>query len=226
MFHMNTTPPGIKRFYPILSEDEKERSERFVHFMDRKRFIASHGFMRSVLARYLDIEPQQVVYDRIAKDKPVLKSGVHDSDIEFNLSHSGHFAMLAVSRGMAVGMDVEYMDRKNRWEDLGKRFFTEAEQASLFALPRDEQQHAFFHVWTRKEAHMKVTGQGLHLSPTRFTVSVPPVAARLIAVSDPEQLPVEQWQMHDIHLPVSAQAYCACLSVHGEAQQIRQFIFQ
>ena len=226
MFHMNTTPPGIKRFYPILSAQEKERSERFVHFMDRKRFIASHGFMRSVLARYLDIAPETICYDRKANDKPILKPDVHDSNLQFNLTHSGHFAMLAVSPKLELGMDVEYMDRKNRWQDLIRRFFTPPEQQAIFALPEDQQQRAFFQVWTRKEAQMKVTGKGLSLAPTQFTVTVPPAAPTLLAMKDTDEQTLQRWHMYDVVLPASAQAYCACLSVEGKASSIRQFIFQ
>jgi 4'-phosphopantetheinyl transferase len=225
MFHMNTTPPGIKRFYPVLSDDEKQRSERFIHFMHRKRFIASQGFMRNVLSHYLDIEPQDIRYAKKHNGKPVLDAKVHHADLHFNLSHSSHFAMLAVSRNLEVGMDVEYMDRKNQWQKLIKRFFTEPEQQAIFALPQEQQQRAFFQVWTRKEAHMKVTGQGLHLAPTQFTVSVPPQSPQLLAVNNLEETELSRWHMYDISLPESARTYCACLSVEGVAREIEQFIF-
>jgi len=225
MFHMNTTPPGIKRFYPLLSSDEKERSERFVHFMHRKRFIASHGFLRLVLGRYLQIPAEHIQYDSKQRGKPVLNSAAHGETLHFNLSHSNHFAMLAVSRNLELGMDVEYIAPKHQWQKLTRRFFTEAEQQAIFELPETDQQRAFFQVWTRKEAHMKVTGQGLHLSPTRFTVSVPPRAAQLLAVDSLPDEELGHWNMYDICLPESARAYCACLSVAGVAKNIRQFIF-
>lgn len=225
MFHMNTTPPGIKRFYPVLSEDEKQRSERFVHFMHRKRFIASQGFMRHVLGRYLALPPEAIRYTRKHNGKPILDPRVHATPLHFNLSHSSHFAMLAVSRNLEVGMDVEYMDRKNQWQKLILRFFTESEQQAIFQLPPAQQQQAFFQVWTRKEAHMKVTGQGLHLAPTQFTVTVPPQAPQLLAQNDMPEAQLSRWCMYDIQLPESARAYCACLSVEGEARDIEQFIF-
>ena len=225
LFHMNTTPPGIKRFYPLLSAEEKERSERFVHFMHRKRFIASHGFLRSVLGRYLNIEPESIEFDKTANNKPVLKASAHAEAVHFNLSHSNHLAMLAVSRNLPLGMDVEHMDHKHQWQKLIKRFFTEPEQQAIFELPEARQQQAFFQVWTRKEAYMKVTGLGLQLAPTRFTVSVPPQPARLIALANNEATDISRWQMHDIVLPDSARAYCACLSVEGEARDIQQFIY-
>ena len=226
MFHLNTTPPGIKRFYPVLSPEEKDRSERLVHFMDRKRFIASHGFLRIALSQYLDIAPEDIQYTKKENGKPILKIQDSITNLKFNLSHSNHFAMLAVSKNLEVGMDVEYMDRKNQWQKIIRRFFTEPEQQSIFSLPEDKQRQAFFQVWTRKEAHMKVTGQGLHLAPTQFTVTVPPQPAKLIAENKQPEDYIKQWTMYDIELPESARAYCACLSVKGKADSIDQFIFR
>ncbi|TNF35235.1 MAG: 4'-phosphopantetheinyl transferase superfamily protein [Gammaproteobacteria bacterium] len=223
LFHLNTTPPGIKRFYPLLSLDEKERSERFVDFMHRKRFIASHGFLRSVLALYMDIPAEELVFRKGNNGKPYLDMNNEQTAIHFNLSHSQHLAMVAVCKQHEIGIDVECMERKHEWQKLIKRFFTEPEQNAIFALPADRQHQAFFEVWTRKEAHMKVTGKGLHLSPTQFTVSVPPLAAALI--EDRHVDDITQWRMYDLTLPPSARHYCATFSVHGKIDGHRQFIF-
>lgn len=223
LFHLNTTPPGIKRFYPLLSVDEKERSERFIDFMHRKRFIASHGFLRSVLSLYLDIPADELNFGKGDNGKPYLVADNVEQNIHFNLSHSQHLAMVAVSKQYEVGIDVECMERNHEWQKLIKRFFTEPEQNAIFALPEDRQHQAFFEVWTRKEAHMKVTGKGLHLSPTQFTVSVPPQAAALI--EDRQLDDIRQWHMYDLVLPPSARHYCATFSVHGKIHGHKQFIF-
>ena len=225
MFHLNTTPPGIKRFYPVLSPEEKERSENFIHFMHRKRFIASHGFMRMALSCYTDLTPEELSFGKYENGKPFIKTNNDISPIHFNLSHSNHFAMLAVSKNLEVGIDVEYMDRKSEWQKIIRRFFTEPEQKAIFSLPEDQQRQAFFQVWTRKEAHMKVTGQGLHLMPTRFTVTIPPQRAALLAEDGQTESYIDQWSMYDIELPESARAYCATLSTRGKAENIEQFIF-
>jgi 4'-phosphopantetheinyl transferase len=219
LFHVNTTPPSIKRFYPLLDEHEKERSERFVHFMHRKRFIAAHGFMRSVLALYTQQPADTLVFDKGEHGKPFL---VTHSNLHFNLSHSQDIAMLAVAN-QDIGIDVECINRKNDWQSIMQRFFTASEQNKMLALDAAIQQRAFFEVWTRKEAHMKVTGQGLHLAPGQFTVSVPPEPAKLLAQNN--NVDVSPWQMFDIELTPAARDYCACVSLHGEAAVVHKFLF-
>ena len=219
LFHVNTTPPSIKRFYPLLDAAEKERSERFIHFMHRKRFIAAHGFIRTVLAMYTQLPAENLQFAKAERGKPQL---IDVSDLQFNLSHSHDIAMLAVARN-AIGMDVEYVSRKNDWQKIMQRFFTESEQQKILALDISQQQRAFFHVWTRKEAHMKVTGLGLFLAPGQFTVSVPPEPAALLASNSQQN--IMAWQMHDIELPSSARDYCACVSHAGTTANIIKYLF-
>ncbi|HEY9050925.1 MAG TPA: 4'-phosphopantetheinyl transferase superfamily protein [Gammaproteobacteria bacterium] len=223
LFHLNTTPPGIKRFYPLLSIDEKERSERFIDFMHRKRFIASHGFLRSVLSLYLDIPAEELEFTKGDNGKPFLIQDDTEHTIHFNLSHSQHLAMVAVCKHHEIGIDVECMERNHEWKKLILRFFTPPEQDAIFSLPEDQQHDAFFQVWTRKEAHMKVTGKGLHLGPTQFTVSVPPQPAALIEDKHVEN--VNQWSMRSLELPTSARHYCATFSVEGRIDSVKHFIF-
>jgi hypothetical protein len=73
---------------------------------------------------------------------------------------------------------------------------------------------------------MKVTGKGLQLAPTQFTVSTPPQAAALITENQQADTYIKQFKMYDIGLPESASAYCACLSARGETEKITQFIFR
>ena len=219
LFHLNTTPPAIKRFYPLLSDAEKARSERLVHFMHRKRFIAAHGFMRSVLALYIQQPAESLQFDKGEHGKPFL---VNNLTIHFNLSHSQDIAMLAVA-SRDTGIDIECINRKHEWQKIMHRFYTESEQQKILALPDNLQQRAFYQVWTRKEAHMKVTGQGLHLAPGQFTVSVPPEPAVLLDAKIKQD--INRWNMYDIELPPSAKDYCACASLNGPADHVMKFLF-
>lgn len=224
LFHLNTSPPRIKHFYPLLSDDEKERSEKFINFIHRKRFIASHGFMRSTLSRYTGIPAEKLVFKKADNGKPFLAIDNNSPAIRFNLSHSHNMALLGVCLENELGVDIEYMERKNDWRGIIKRFFTDVEQTSIFSLADDQQQNAFFKTWTRKEAHMKVTGQGLRLSPTQFTISTPPDKPQLISYIKDDTVDINQWSMSDIEMPELANQYCACLSYQGIINRINQYI--
>lgn len=226
LFHLNTLPQSIKHFYSLLADDEKERSEKFIHFMHRKRFISSHGFVRSVLANYLEQQPSELKFGKSEHGKPELDNITNTANIKFNLSHSHDMALVAVCKNNEIGVDIEYMDRKNNWSGIIKRFFTEPEQKNIFSLAENQQQAAFFQTWTRKEAHMKVTGLGLGLSPTRFTVSTPPEEAKLIDYPDYADNNPVPWSMSDIIMPGFASQYCACVSYHGLISRISHYLYK
>jgi 4'-phosphopantetheinyl transferase len=220
LYALDLTTPSIKRFYPLLSDDEKERSEQLIHFIHRKRFIAAHGFLRSVLSLYLNEPAENIRLGKGTNGKPFINNG----SLHFNLSHSQQLAMLAIHAQHEVGIDTECLDRKNEWQKIIRRFFTPDEQAAISGLKETEQRRAFFQVWTRKEAHMKVTGKGLHLSPSRFSVSVPPEPARIL--HDPSKPEQTHYEMQDIILPESLREYCACVSVENSIGDLRKFVFQ
>lgn len=218
-YPLNLTPPCLDQLIPLLDAEELARSERLVHLVHRQRFIAAHGFMRSVLSRYTQQTANDLLFAKGEYGKPRL---VNNAELHFNLSHSQDMAMLAIA-SEPVGIDIEYMDRKCDWLAIMQRFYTAPEIHKIMSLPCALQQHTFFQVWTRKEAYMKVTGKGLYLSPNEFTVSVPPEAAALLDLDS--GLDITRWQMYDIVLPAMAKEYCACLSVAGSASQIVTFMY-
>ncbi|MDQ1362820.1 MAG: 4-phosphopantetheinyl transferase [Pseudomonadota bacterium] len=219
LFQLDLSPVSISRFLPLLDAEEKSRCNRFVHSVHRDRFIAAHGFMRSVLELYLQQPAAALCFAKGEHGKPFFSGR---NDLHFNLSHSQDIAILAVA-GHDIGVDVEYVNRKNDWKKIMQRFYTAPEQKQILSLPEPLQQRAFFQVWTRKEAHMKVTGQGLYLSPSQFTVSAPPDQAALLDMDSGQD--IRQWQMFDIDLPDTARDYCACLSLAGTAESLLKFVF-
>ena len=76
-----------------LSADETERAARFHFDRDRDRFIVSHVALRNILSRYLNCQPNELTFSVDEYGKPALK----EHKLEFNLSHSGDFALIAVT---------------------------------------------------------------------------------------------------------------------------------
>ena len=220
--YLNVHEARIKHLYPLLSNEEKERSERFKFYKHRKAFIASHGFMHTVLANYIDANANEIEFSQAEFGKPSLIEIQNKDNIQFNLSHSGNMAILAVCKHHSVGIDIEFAERKVDWRGISKRFFTMNEQEQLDKLSEEEQRQAFFQVWTRKEAHMKVTGQGLSLAPTQFEVSVPPQSANFI--QNLKNKDDNFYKMQDIILPEMFTDYYACLSADFDYSETTLFI--
>lgn len=214
-------------FFSLLSDGEKARAERFKFPVHRTRFIISHGFTRTVLARYLKIEPDIIDYRKGQQGKPYLlqTSSFESNNLQFNLSHTEDVALLAVTQEVEVGVDIECNERKTDWQGIVKRFFTESEQKVLFALPEAQQKAAFFELWTRKEAYMKVLGTGLSLSPTEFSLTVPPEKATLIKHHSIKFPALEQLSFHPVRMPSQLNTYCASLAVAANTSGCRFYQF-
>jgi len=219
---LNLHQAKLKHLYPLLSPAEKLRSEEFSHFKARKNYIAAHGFLHTVLSYYIDSPANEIVFSQEDRGKPFIAHSQNPQNIQFNLSHSGNLAILAVCRQHAVGIDIEYEERNSDWAAIARRFFTEAEKQAFFALAEDTQKQAFYKMWTRKEAHMKVTGRGLSLPPTQFEVSVPPEPAKFLGHLNDEDK--RFYKMQDIELPDMYAGYHASLSAKGDFDALKLFL--
>lgn len=138
--------------YPdILSKDEMNKADRFFHIRDRASFLVRKYCLRVLLSKITSRKPSDLLFNTIANRKPVIEGQ------EFNASHSGKYAMIAISSA-PVGIDIEEIDQTFDFEGVVKRCFTKDEQK---ALECHEDKQNFFRLWTRKEATLKASGEGL-----------------------------------------------------------------
>lgn len=142
----------------VLSNEELSRAGRFVRESDRARYIASHRALRRILARYSGDRPEQLWFERNVFGKPRLGNC---AAIEFNMSHSGEIALIAVRTGGRVGVDVEEIRNHSANIEVAERYFAASELQRLKSLDANEQVAAFFRCWTRKEAYLKAMGCGI-----------------------------------------------------------------
>jgi 4'-phosphopantetheinyl transferase len=120
----------------------------------RRRRELAHAAQDQILASYLEVEPDALRYARLPGGKPVLERG----GLEFNLSHSGELALLAVSRGRPVGVDLEHPRSFRNEAGMARRICTARELRHL-ATAGDADE--LLRLWVRKEAVVKATGKGL-----------------------------------------------------------------
>lgn len=196
----------------VLSEFERERAARFAFDRLRQSYAISHGAARMVLSSYVGVEPQALEFLTGEHGKPSLHPR-HDSDIGFNLSHSGTKCLVAVTRGREVGVDVERMRPLDDWLEIARRFFSDAETSQLLRLTETLRRDGFFATWSRKEAYIKAIGMGLALELGSFTVEADPRSeARLLWVRGAEEEP-KHWNMRTV---VVDPEYHAALAVRGK----------
>jgi 4'-phosphopantetheinyl transferase len=152
----------------VLSDDERQRASRFIFVEDKRRFIAGRARLRQILAHYVALPPDALVFRYGVQGKPALS--LQRAAPFFNLSHSGGLAALAVAQDCDIGIDIERLRPIER--GVAKRFFSTGENAALQCLYKADWRDAFYRCWTRKEAVVKAVGKGLSLRLDSFEVSL------------------------------------------------------
>lgn len=152
----------LERCAGWLDEIERHRAARFVREDIRQRYVLAHGGLRAVLSRYLGIAPDVIALNRSATGKPFLTRELRDrSAITFNLSHAHDRALIAVSNGQELGVDLEFVRADIEVEHLSKRFFTPSEHTAIMQTTKERRPTKFFRYWVAKEALLKAQGIGL-----------------------------------------------------------------
>lgn len=136
-----------------LSQEERMRGGQFFAERDRRRYLNAHAGVRAVLAQYVARAPQTLAFRVNEFGKPALTL---ETDVQFNLAHSGECALVAITHGLPIGVDVEQIRDDFDALALAARFFAPREIELLRTSPE-----RFFEIWTRKEAWLKAIGQGV-----------------------------------------------------------------
>ncbi len=180
----------------------------------RNRYVVAHGALRSILAARLGIAPGAVELTRHcarcgdpAHGKPALgnAAGSGADRLEFSLSHSESIALIAVTTGARVGVDIEVERPRARLDALAARVLGPEDHADWLDLEPSARLHAFLEQWTAKEAYLKAIGAGVTVTlrdvpvePEGWMVTgvrSPPQTVARVAVegSEPTELQVNSW---------------------------------
>jgi 4'-phosphopantetheinyl transferase len=176
-----------------LSSDELERALRFRAGEHRDLFIAGRAILRTLLSSYAQARPESLGFRYGSKGKPYLRD---HPDLQFNLSHSGGLAVYAVGVD-ELGIDVESIKPSTDWRKISVRFFSPREVEELEKLDASQHLSGFFSCWTRKEAYIKATGEGLSSPLDKFYAGAQP--SRAEGPIDEDGKP-HQWYFKDLRL--------------------------
>ncbi len=195
----------LDSLFEILAPEERERAMRF-HFAEHRRhYIVCRGTLREILSRYVELKPARIAFVYNRHGKPSISQSPPGPEVRFNVSHSGGWALQAVTRDSEVGIDIERINSSFVRERVPEHFFSPREVAQLRALPEDRQTAAFFRCWTRKEAYIKARGLGMALPLDSFDVSLGPD-------DPPALLRAGNWSVQDFPVPAG---YAAAVVAEG-----------
>jgi len=159
---LDGSPRCLQQCAHWLDKEEQHRAARLVREEDRQRYVLAHGGLRAVLSRYLGIDPDRVELSRNEEGKPFVTRGLRgQSAITFNMSHAYGRALIAVSRGQEVGVDLERIRSGIEVAKLSERYFAPSEHTEIMQSVQEERAARFFRYWVAKEAVLKAQGIGL-----------------------------------------------------------------
>lgn len=148
----------VAPYLGFASSERQTAVTRFRFSSDRNRSLWAELFARWRLAEAVGLSPAEIEISHDEKGKPICKNHA----LSVSLSHSGPYIAVAVGQN-AVGIDVE---RKRKFSpSVSRRWFRSEEHEFLTSLPEEKRAHAFFRLWTLKEAALKYTGEGLAGGP-------------------------------------------------------------
>jgi 4'-phosphopantetheinyl transferase len=193
----DTSSGIVERFRQVLAPEETDRAGRFHFDRDRRSFVLARGALRMLLGYYLGVAPASVSFKYGSKGKPAL---AQPSSLEFNASHSGELAVFAFADGCEIGVDVEHIRPIPDGIAIANRFFSPEEVSDLLALPVEEQERAFYLCWSRKEAYIKATGDGLSAPLDQFRVTLTPDRPVRFIHLGQSTAAAEGWTLHDLQI--------------------------
>jgi 4'-phosphopantetheinyl transferase len=150
------------------------------------------------LGGYLKQPPETIEFVYGPKGKPTLLPSANPEEIQFNMAHSDGLAAIVVTRRFRIGVDIELVRPIPEVEDLVEQFFSQNEAAAFRGLPEIERSVAFFNLWTRKEAWLKATEEGITQLLNAVEVSfIPRERARFLRLPAGYCTP-DAWSLFDV----------------------------
>ena len=147
--------PSTEEGAHYLPRWRRRRLERLRYAPAREASLGAGLLWRYVMEQH-GVHPEEPVRF-LQAGKPVF---AQREDLHFSLSHSGPYAMCAIS-DCQIGADVQQI--KPVHMSVARRFHFR-ERDWLAEQPHEEQNRAFFRIWTRKEAWVKAVSRDQLLS--------------------------------------------------------------
>jgi 4'-phosphopantetheinyl transferase len=147
------------RLLSYLDDAEKGTALGFKNDQSKKQFILAHSMLRYLLSGLLNCPLDEIIFDLSSSKKPFIRHP-HTS-LHFNISHSGSKVIIALHAEEEIGVDIERKDNRFDYPAFAAAHFSTGEKKLISTQHQSEAIENFYAVWTRKEAWLKLTGEGL-----------------------------------------------------------------
>jgi 4'-phosphopantetheinyl transferase len=156
--------------FNVLNDQERSRAFSFRNVSDGIRFASTRAVLREMLASETGIDARSIQLVTSTHGRPSLDPKQSSASIDFNVSHSGGYGLIAWSKVRRVGADIEERREDLFWPELAKIVFGPEDEKRVYATPIPERRALFFDIWVAKEALLKALGTGIGAGFDAFSV--------------------------------------------------------
>ncbi|MCQ2794921.1 MAG: 4'-phosphopantetheinyl transferase superfamily protein [Bacilli bacterium] len=140
-------------YYQALPKNRQKRANNFINEEDRMRSVAAFSLLLKLL------EDEKISYrDSNFRIDQNGKLYLLNSNIHFNLSHSGNYVIVAISDSL-IGVDVEHIKPQKDIKEI-VNYVLDEKEIEEFSKSKN-QINDFYLMWTKKESYTKCIGKGL-----------------------------------------------------------------
>jgi 4'-phosphopantetheinyl transferase len=171
-----------------LSVEQQAKYTNYKHLDNLQRSLLGELMIRKILSGKLKLDPAHILLKQHEKGKPYLEN----TDLHFNISHSGKWVIAAFSHNV-IGIDIELIREPNY--NVAERFYSAYEIQQLNSFSDNELKKLyFFDLWTLKESYLKAIGTGLTKSLSSFTIKIESGFIRITDEQPIENIYFRQYQ--------------------------------
>lgn len=143
-----------------LSKGDRRRVSRYVSEKDRRRATVRMARRRQIMSSLIGVHADDVDIQSDARGK-TFAMATPETRIELTSSHCEDVGVVACTIGRQIGIDVESSKEFPSAARFVSRIATSDEEKQISAVPAEERSVALLTLWTRKEAYLKATGEGI-----------------------------------------------------------------
>jgi len=144
-------------FMGVLSLDERKKIISFKQRLNAEISLVSRYLSRKIISLFVNVESNNLIFGANKYGRPLLKYPLV-KNLDFNISHSGNWIVLAISKDNRVGIDIEKISPINI--SIFENYFTKQDFKYLNGR-KDHLLENFYKIWTLKESFIKLNGKGL-----------------------------------------------------------------
>jgi len=142
----------------MLNSTEQIRISKMRPALQQQRSQKVRTILRCLLSHYTQVAADHLNFET----KEYGKLYLPDQSIQFNVAHAHEYALYAFTLNDEIGIDIEEQ-RSIEYAAIAQRIMSPNEYAYWTECDSAQQAELFFQIWTRKEALVKCTGDGLRM---------------------------------------------------------------